>query len=127
MEYRQSVSEVVAALRTDAQNGLDSDEARARLERLGTNQLTAEKTTPASKSLPAQFRNRSSTRDRRTRNRPSSARARRRPWSQARWPRAHTRIFRIRCSKQWRLESASVESFRDKGPAGALFLRIRSD
>jgi len=46
---------VVAALRTDAHNGLDSDEARARLERLGTNQLTAEKTTPASKSSSAQF------------------------------------------------------------------------
>ena len=46
MEYRQSVSEVVAALRTDAHNGLDSDEARPQLERLGTNQLTAEKTTP---------------------------------------------------------------------------------
>jgi len=56
MEYRQPVSEVVAALRTDAQNGLDSDEARARLERLGTNQLTAEKTTPAWKRFLAQFR-----------------------------------------------------------------------
>lgn len=53
--YRQSAGEVVAALGTDAQRGLSAGEARARLERDGRNELTAEKPAPAWKQFLAQF------------------------------------------------------------------------
>jgi Ca2+-transporting ATPase len=45
--YRQAVDDVVAALDTDARGGLSQGEARARLERYGKNELTAEKPVPA--------------------------------------------------------------------------------
>src|SRR5262245_37608366 len=53
--YQQSVDEVLAALDIDAQKGLSQEEARARLERYGKNELTAEKPVPAWKEFLAQF------------------------------------------------------------------------
>jgi Ca2+-transporting ATPase len=45
--YQQPVDEVLAALDTEARSGLSPWEARARLERYGTNELTAETPVPA--------------------------------------------------------------------------------
>jgi P-type Ca2+ transporter type 2C len=55
-EYRQAVEEVVAELGCDPQRGLSSEEARARLERYGPNELEAEKPVPAWRRFLAQFR-----------------------------------------------------------------------
>ena len=53
--YQHSVNEVLAALGTDARLGLSAGEARARLARYGTNELTAEKPVSAWKKFLAQF------------------------------------------------------------------------
>ena len=53
--YQQRVDEVLAALGTDARRGLSEAEARARLERYGRNELTAEKPMPAWRKFLAQF------------------------------------------------------------------------
>jgi P-type Ca2+ transporter type 2C len=53
--YHQRVDEVLTALGTDAQQGLSREEARARLERYGKNELTAEKPVPAWRKFLAQF------------------------------------------------------------------------
>jgi P-type Ca2+ transporter type 2C len=53
--YQQPVDEVLAALATDAQLGLSESEARARLERYGRNELTAEKPVPGWRKFLAQF------------------------------------------------------------------------
>jgi Ca2+-transporting ATPase len=53
--YQQSVDEVLAALETDVRRGLSEGEARARLERYGKNELTAEKPVPAWRKFLAQF------------------------------------------------------------------------
>jgi Ca2+-transporting ATPase len=53
--YRQPVDDVVAALDTDARQGLSQGEARARLERHGKNELTAERPIPAWRKFLAQF------------------------------------------------------------------------
>jgi Ca2+-transporting ATPase len=54
--YRQSVTEALAALESDARRGLGPAEAKARLARFGANELAAEKPTPAWKKSLAQFR-----------------------------------------------------------------------
>src|SRR5688572_25117147 len=54
--YQQSVDEVLAALGTHARGGLSEGEARARLERYGRNELTAEKPIPRWKKVLAQFK-----------------------------------------------------------------------
>lgn len=53
--YLQTVDEVVAALGTDARQGLGREEARARLGTYGKNELTAEKPVPVWKKFLAQF------------------------------------------------------------------------
>src|SRR5918992_191928 len=53
--YRQAVGEVLAALDTDARRGLSEDEARARLEEFGPNELAAEPAVPAWRRFLAQF------------------------------------------------------------------------
>ena len=53
--YQQPVDDVLAALATDPQSGLSEGEARARLERYGKNELTAEKPVPAWRKFLAQF------------------------------------------------------------------------
>lgn len=53
--YRQSVDDVVASLGTDAQRGLTDEEARARIERYGHNELTADTRVPAWRRFLAQF------------------------------------------------------------------------
>jgi P-type Ca2+ transporter type 2C len=53
--YRQHISEIVRALRTDVERGLSGEEARARLERYGRNELTAEKPPPRWRRFLAQF------------------------------------------------------------------------
>lgn len=53
--YQQRVEEVLAAFGTDARRGLSKEEARARLETYGTNELTAEKPVPAWRQFLAQF------------------------------------------------------------------------
>jgi P-type Ca2+ transporter type 2C len=55
--YRQPVEEVLATLETTAQAGLSDEEARARLERYGRNELQAERRVPAWKRFLAQFKN----------------------------------------------------------------------
>ena len=47
VEYQKTVEEVVAGLGSDARRGLSTEEARARLERYGPNELEAEKPVPA--------------------------------------------------------------------------------
>src|SRR5215218_6047898 len=54
--YRRTVEEVVAGLGSDAWRGLSSEEARARLDRYGPNELEAEKPVPAWQRFLAQFR-----------------------------------------------------------------------
>ena len=53
--YRQSVEEALRAFGADARNGLSKAEARARLEKNGKNELTAEKPVPAWRKFLAQF------------------------------------------------------------------------
>src|SRR5262245_29321321 len=53
--YRQPVDEVLTTLDTDAQSGLNDGEARARLDRYGKNELTAEKPIPQWRKFLAQF------------------------------------------------------------------------
>jgi Ca2+-transporting ATPase len=53
--YRQEFREVLAALGSDANRGLSEEEARARLERYGKNELAAEKPVPAWRKFLAQF------------------------------------------------------------------------
>ena len=53
--YRQTVDEVLTAFSTDARAGLNEGEARARLEKYGKNELTAEKAAPWWKKFLAQF------------------------------------------------------------------------
>jgi P-type Ca2+ transporter type 2C len=54
--YRRTAEEVVAGLGSDAWRGLSSEEARARLDRYGPNELEAEKPVPAWRRFLAQFR-----------------------------------------------------------------------
>ncbi|MGB2714198.1 MAG: cation-translocating P-type ATPase [Vicinamibacterales bacterium] len=54
--YQQAVDEVVRELRTDPHRGLSEDEALARLERFGKNELDKETPRPAWKKFLAQFR-----------------------------------------------------------------------
>jgi Ca2+-transporting ATPase len=53
--YQQPVNEVLATLGTDGRRGLSQGEARARLEKYGRNELTAEKPVPWWKRFLAQF------------------------------------------------------------------------
>jgi len=53
--YQQEVDEVLGALGTNAPRGLTSAEARARLERYGKNELSAEKPVPAWRKFLSQF------------------------------------------------------------------------
>jgi Ca2+-transporting ATPase len=53
--YRQPVKEVLIRLGSDARNGLSEEEARARLEKYGKNELTAEEPVPAWRKFLAQF------------------------------------------------------------------------
>jgi Ca2+-transporting ATPase len=53
--YRQTVKEVLTALDTDARNGLSEEEAHARLDRYGRNELMAEKPVPAWRKFLGQF------------------------------------------------------------------------
>jgi len=54
--YQQTVQGVLAEFNTDARRGLSDIEARARLERYGRNELTADKPVPAWKKFLAQFK-----------------------------------------------------------------------
>jgi Ca2+-transporting ATPase len=54
--YQQTVDEVQAALGTDARSGLSGEEARARIDRYGKNELTAEKPIPRWRKFLAQFK-----------------------------------------------------------------------
>jgi len=53
--YQQPVDEVLSAFDTDAQRGLSKEEARARLERYGRNELTADKPVPVWRKFLVQF------------------------------------------------------------------------
>ena len=53
--YQQPVDKVLAALDTDARDGLSAGEARARLVKYGKNELEAEKPVPAWRKFLAQF------------------------------------------------------------------------
>jgi P-type Ca2+ transporter type 2C len=53
--YRQEFREVLAALGSDGQRGLSEEEARARLQRYGRNELTPEKPVPGWRKFLAQF------------------------------------------------------------------------
>ncbi|SDY13376.1 cation-translocating P-type ATPase [Nitrosomonas sp. Nm58] len=53
--YRQSVDVVLSALGSDAHRGLSEEEARARLERHGRNELAVEKVVPVWRKFLAQF------------------------------------------------------------------------
>ncbi|HBG73333.1 MAG TPA: haloacid dehalogenase [Deltaproteobacteria bacterium] len=55
LAYRLGVEEVLTALDVDARSGLKEGEARARLARLGPNELSAEKPVPAWRRFLAQF------------------------------------------------------------------------
>src|ERR671917_2711278 len=55
-EYRLTVEEVIAGLGSDIRRGLSTEEARARLERYGPNELETEKPVPAWQRFLAQFR-----------------------------------------------------------------------
>ena len=54
--YRESVDAVVAALGTDAHRGLSREEAGARLQRHGRNELTVDATVPGWRKFLAQFK-----------------------------------------------------------------------
>ncbi len=54
--YRIRTADIESTLGTDLQRGLSRDEARARLDRYGRNELAAETPTPAWRRLLAQFR-----------------------------------------------------------------------
>ena len=54
-EYRLGVDDVLTALGVDARRGLGDGEARARLARIGPNELSAEKPMPAWRKFLAQF------------------------------------------------------------------------
>lgn len=56
--YRQSAQAVLEGFATDASRGLDSQEARARLERYGRNELAGEKPIPAWRKFLRQFEDR---------------------------------------------------------------------
>jgi len=53
--YQQSVDEALSALGTDGRRGLSAGEARARLDKYGRNELTAEKPIPQWRKFLAQF------------------------------------------------------------------------
>jgi Ca2+-transporting ATPase len=53
--YQQEANEVLAALGSDRQRGLSEEEARARLQRYGRNELAAEKPVSAWRKFLAQF------------------------------------------------------------------------
>ena len=53
--YQQPVEQVLAAFGVDAGSGLDGDEARARLQSHGRNELRAEEPVPAWRKSLAQF------------------------------------------------------------------------
>ena len=53
--YRRPAAAVLAALGTDARDGLSEAEARLRLERYGRNELAAEQPVPAWRKFLAQF------------------------------------------------------------------------
>jgi Ca2+-transporting ATPase len=53
--YRSGVDDVIAALASDARQGLTDDDARARLARFGHNELVAEQPVPAWRRFLAQF------------------------------------------------------------------------
>jgi Ca2+-transporting ATPase len=53
--YRKSAEEVVTSLGTDPRRGLSQSEARARLERFGRNELSAEKPVPGWRKFLRQF------------------------------------------------------------------------
>ncbi len=53
--YQQAVEQVLASLRTDARRGLTQDDARARLDRHGRNELAADPPVAAWKKFLAQF------------------------------------------------------------------------
>ena len=53
--YQQPIDAVLTTLDTDARHGLSAREARARLDRHGKNELTAEKPIPAWRKFLAQF------------------------------------------------------------------------
>jgi Ca2+-transporting ATPase len=55
MAYRHRVEDLFTALGTDGVQGLTDEEARARLERYGRNELAAEKPVPAWRRFLAQF------------------------------------------------------------------------
>jgi Ca2+-transporting ATPase len=54
--YRRRVDDLIAALGTDAHQGLTDEEARSRLERYGPNELAAERAVPTWRKFLAQFR-----------------------------------------------------------------------
>ncbi len=54
--YHREPADVAAALRTEARRGLDDDEARARLARVGRNELATRPPVPAWRRFAAQFR-----------------------------------------------------------------------
>src|SRR5689334_10608725 len=53
--YRQRVEDVIATLQSDAQRGLSTAEAAARLARVGRNELASEPPVPAWRRFLAQF------------------------------------------------------------------------
>jgi Ca2+-transporting ATPase len=53
--YRQRVDDLTATLATDVRKGLSDDEARARLDRYGRNELATERPIPAWRRFLAQF------------------------------------------------------------------------
>jgi Ca2+-transporting ATPase len=55
--YRKPVEDVIASLRSDAQRGLSTAEARERLARYGRNELLSEPPIPAWRRFVAQFQN----------------------------------------------------------------------
>ncbi|WP_025039952.1 cation-translocating P-type ATPase [Nitrosospira briensis] len=55
--YQQEIDNLLIGFATDAQRGLSEEEARARLDRYGKNELEAEKPVPRWKKFLAQFQN----------------------------------------------------------------------
>ncbi len=55
--YRKPVEDVIASLRSDAQRGLTTADARERLDRYGRNELLSEPPMPAWRRFVAQFQN----------------------------------------------------------------------